>query len=176
MLHHIFFSFLLFIYFLFPSNWSTAVTSRCRPGEIKDHKRSKHSESVYRMDPRKSSQGWLSQEVFYFKRFLFPWGRAQGFKWKPDFAGSLKGAWLQQSSCSLSCHQHRLVPQEAGGALLLHCSCTSLQLAPCTSAFTGPWGTVFSWKKSSKTTEKLFPSPLITKDYPLCFGLPSTSA
>lgn len=62
-----------FIYFLFPTSWSTAVTSRSRPGQIKDLKTlSKHSDSVYKMNPSKSSQGWLSQEAFYWESFLFP--------------------------------------------------------------------------------------------------------
>lgn len=104
-----------------------------RPGQIKGHKTScKHSDSLYKMDPSKSSQGWFSQEVFYLKSFLFPWRRASmNFKWKPSLR--LKGTQLQQSSCSLSCHQQRLISPGARRVLLLHCSCTSLQLAsyPC---------------------------------------------
>lgn len=104
-----------------------------RPGQIKGHKTScKHSDSLYKMDPSKSSQGWFSQEVFYLKSFLFPWRRASmNFKWKPSLR--LKGTQLQQRSCSLSCHQQRLISPGARRVLLLHCSCTSLQLAsyPC---------------------------------------------
>lgn len=168
-----------FIYFLFPTSWSTAVTSRSRPGQIKDHKTpSKHSDSVYKMDPSKCSQGWPSQEVFYFKRFLFPWGREQAsmsFKWKPNFAVSLKGTQLQQSSCSLFLPSAKAVftrsTRGSVTALLLHLVTACIIL----KCFQGPSRNSILLEKTSKTIEKLF-FALITKDYPLRFGLPPTSA
>lgn len=135
-----------------------------RPGQIKGHKTScKHSDSLYKMDPSKSSQDWLSQEVFYLKSFLFPWRRASmNFKWKPSLR--LKRTQLQQSSCSLSCHQQRLISPGARRVLLLHCSCTSLQLAsyPC-----------FHWPlKNSILLGKKKPTPKPLKNCSLLLSLP----
>lgn len=76
---------------------------------------------------------------------------------KTKFCSESKRAQLQQSSCSLSCHQQRLLSQGTRGVLLLYCSCTSLQLAPYSNAFAGPWGTVFHWKKNLQNGWKPVP-------------------